>query len=393
MKNKYLDILILTIIICTVAASAFAQNDTLPRIPLYENAVSTDAPPVDNHHVVTVGTGSALISNDDLRNFYNYYSAGKFREAINLSKQMSNEKLNKTQHQVYQKYTVAAYKEMEYNKEADSVMQLFREKYPFYQPNYYDPSSFREVFDNYYTMPRFSVWFSTGKKIIETRIDTVYVITIDSLQREPDYKYSGSAIQLGFEYHPVQFLSISIAPTLNFYKYTRSSKRHELATHFFKERYMMLGLPVRVDIGWYGKQEKLNRKRVLIVPSAFAGVEPKYALRSYYISYVDVAGQMIDVPDEEPNVDVKNKLNYSLFGGVRLSVTNRRLTYFAEVCASTDMKPVNNPERKYDCYYALYRDIYINDVFSISSELSLMIGVKVSLKYKTVAQNGYGYIH
>ncbi len=386
MKNKYLDILILMIILCTAAASAIAQNDTVPRIPLYENAVATDAPPVDNHHVVTVGTGSALISNDDLRNFYNYYSAGKFREAINLSKKLSTEKLNKTQHQVYQKYTVAAYKEMEYNKEADSVMQAFREKYPFYQPNYYDPASFNEVFDNYYTMPRFSVWLSTAAPIVKVKLDTVYVITIDTLQREPDYSYDAKTVQFGFEYHPVKFLSVSIAPTLHFYNYTRTSKRHEFATYYYKERYFGLGLPVRVEAGLY-------RKREFFVPSAFVGVHPKYTLRSHFTSHVDIIGQYSEEPDEMSNIDTKNKFNYALFGGVRFSFNcNRRFTYFAEASASADMLPVNNPDKKYVSYDALYRDLYINDIYRLR-ELSLMVGVKVNLKYKTVAKNGYGYVN
>jgi hypothetical protein len=385
MKNKYLDILILMIILCTVAASAIAQNDTVPRIPLYENAVATDAPPVDNHHVVTVGTGSALISNDDLRNFYNYYSAGKFREAINLSKKLSTEKLNKTQHQVYQKYTVAAYKEMEYNKEADSVMQAFREKYPFYQPNYYDPASFREIFDNYYTMPKFSLWVATASPMVQTIIDTVYVITIDTLQRKPDYSYDAKAVQLGFEYHPLKFLSVSFAPTMLFYSYNRSSKRHEFATHYYKERYMTLCLPLRVEAGLY-------RKREFFVPSVFIGAQTKYVLRSQYTSYIDVIGQVTEVPDEQSDLDSKTRLNYSLFGGVRLSFNcNKRFTYFAEASASADMLPVNNPDKKYASRDALYRDLYINDAYRLR-ELSLMVGVKVNLKYKTVAKNGYGYV-
>lgn len=385
MKNKYLDILILTIILCTVAASAIAQNDTVPRIPLYENAVATDAPPVDNHHVVTVGTGSALISNDDLRNFYNYYSAGKFREAIDLSKQMSNVKLNKTQHQVYQKYTIAAYKEMEYNEEADSVMQTFREKYPFYKPNNYDPASFREIFDNYYTMPKFSLWVATASPMVQTIIDTVYVITIDTLQRKPDYSYDAKAVQLGFEYHPLKFLSVSFAPTMLFYSYNRSSKRHEFATYYYKERYMTLCLPLRVEAGLY-------RKREFFVPSVFIGAQTKYVLRSQYTSYIDVIGQVTEVPDEQSDLDSKTRLNYSLFGGVRLSFNcNKRFTYFAETSASADMLPVNNPDKKYASRDALYRDLYINDAYRLR-ELSLMVGVKVNLKYKTVAKNGYGYV-
>ncbi len=386
MKNNYLYILILTAIISTAAvATASAQGDTLSGIPLYQNAVSTDAPPADNHSVIHVGTGNAMMGDDDLRTFYNYYAAGKYREALALSKGINTSKFSKTQNEVYYKYAIAAYKEMEYNEEADSVMQLFRQKYPFYKPNNYDPASFREIFDNYYTMPKFSLWVATASPMVQTIIDTVYVITIDTLQRKPDYSYDAKAVQLGFEYHPLKFLSVSFAPTMLFYSCNRSSKRHEFATYHYKKRYMTLCLPLRVEAGLY-------RKREFFVPSVFIGAQTKYALRSQYTSYIDVIGQVTEVPDEQSDLDSKTRLNYSLFGGVRFSFNcNRRFTYFAEASASADMLPVNNPDKKYASRDALYRDLYINDAYRLR-ELSLMVGVKVNLKYKTVAKNGYGYV-
>jgi hypothetical protein len=179
---------------------------------------------------------------------------------------------------------------------------------------------------------------------------------------------------------------VSIAPTLHFYKFTRTSKRHEFATFYYKERYFALGLPVRVEAGLY-------RKREFFVPTAFVGVHPKYTLRSHYTSQVDIIGQITNESDEISNIDAKNKFNYALFGGIRLSFNcNRRFTYFAEASASADMLPVNNPDKKYVSYTALYRDLYINDIYRLR-ELSLMLGVKVNLKYKTVAKDGYGYVN
>ncbi|MBO7440488.1 MAG: hypothetical protein J6U21_12515 [Bacteroidales bacterium] len=393
MKKHFGDILILILIIWTGAVvSASAQNDSLPDIPLYDNAVSKDVPPSDKRGIINGMSEVNFFGDDELRNFYNYFAAGKYREAVESSKKINTSKFSKNQTQVFYRYAVAAYKEMEFNAEADSLARRFLEKDPLYQPVGYDPSSFREILENYYTIPKFSVWLSTAKNYVKTRVDTVYVITIDTLQREPSYKYDASSVQLGFEYHPIQCLSISIAPTLRFCKYTRSSKRHEWATHFYKERYMLLGLPVRIDAGLYRKQEKFSRKSVSFVPSVFVGIEPKFALRSHYVSYIDVIGQIVDISDEKPNVDTKTRLNYSLFGGVRLSVNHGRLTYFAEVSIAEDMKTVNDSDKKYDTYDALYRDLYINDMFKIR-ELSMMIGVKLNLKYKSIAKNGYGYVN
>lgn len=58
------------------------------------------------------------------------------------------------------RYTIASYKEMAYDEEADSVMKIFTKKYPFYELNSDDPVSFQEVFKNYNTIPRISLFFN-----------------------------------------------------------------------------------------------------------------------------------------------------------------------------------------------------------------------------------------
>ena len=284
--------------------------------------------------------------------------------------------------------SIAAYKEMEYNAEADSLARRFYQKDPFYKPQYYDPASFTEILGNYYTMPKFSVWLAYSRPSVAVRLDTVYVITIDTLQRKPDYEYNTNAVQLGFEYHPLKFLSVSVAPTFTYYKYTRSIRRHEFAMHYYKERYSVFSLPVRVEAGWYGK--KSEKKKVTVVPSLFAGVQPKYVINSNYQIYTDIIGQIVNIPDEQSNVSVKNRFNYALFYGARLSINHRRLTYFAEWGVSSDMLPVNNPDKKTDNLDAVFRELYINDVYR-TVDHTLTLGIKVNLQYKTVAKNGYGY--
>jgi hypothetical protein len=274
---------------------------------------------------------------------------------------------------------------MEYNAEADSMVQNFLQADPFYHPRYTDPMSFRELLTNYYTMPRFSVWASVSNIKVNTKIDTVYVLTIDTLQRKPEYDYDAFSLQVGFEFHLKKFLSVAIAPEFYSYKSSRTIKRHEFATFYYNERYMMLGLPIRIEAGLY-------RKKEFFVPSAFVGFEPKYVLSSKYQSYVDIIGQIKNIPDYQSNVNVKNKINYAFFGGARLSFNRNLMTYFLEGTVSADMKNVNNNNKKYATRDILYRDLYILDSYK-TSQLALSIGVKVNLKYKTVAKNGYGYIH
>ena len=389
MKTLLCNILILTTILWTGAAiDASAQNDSLPAIPLYENATSTTSPTTDNRSVVHIASDNLnIFTDDELRTFYNLYAAGKYHEALSLSERMNTEHFSKFEHQIHQKYAIAAYKEMEYNEEADSVAQLFLQKNPFYQPNPYDPVSFREVFDNYFAMPKFSVWVALANPFVYQQLDTVYVITIDTLQRKPDYDYKAFSVQVGFEYHPLKFLSIAVAPTLTFYNYTRTSKRHEFATYWFKEKYSVISLPLRVEAGWYGDN-------MFCAPSAFVGIQPKYVIRSQYQSHTDIIGQIINDPEPpNSNVDVKNRFNYALFGGARLSFNHKkRFTYFAEAAFSMDMLPINDPSKKYATRDVLYRDLYIYDSYRIK-EISILVGIKVNLKYSTVAKNGYGYNH
>lgn len=388
MKKVLGNILIITIVIWTGAAlTASAQNDSLPPIPLYENATSKNAPSPDNRNVVSVASDNATIfADNELRKFYNLYAAGKYHEALSLSKKMSTEHFGKFEHQVHQKYSIAAYKEMEYNEEADSVAKIFLKKNPFYTPNPYDPVSFREVLSNYYTMPRFSVWVSLANPFVYTQIDTVNVITIDTMQRKPDYDYSAFSVQLGFEYHIFKFLSIAVAPTFSFYNYTRSIQRHKFATYYYSEKYAVVSLPLRVEAGMY-------KENLFFAPSIYVGIQPKYVIKSRYQSYEDILGQLIEEPDYKSNTEVKNRFNYAIFGGARLSFNHtKRFTYFAEATFSMDMLPINDPSKKYSTYDALFRDLYINDAYRVK-EISIMAGVKVNLQYSTEAKNGYGYYH
>lgn len=387
MKKHFGDILILTLIIWTGAVGyASAQNDSLPDIPLYDNAVSKDAPPSDTRGIINGMSEVNFFGDDELRNFYNYFAAGKYREAVESSKKINTSKFSKNQTQVFYRYAVAAYKEMEFNAEADSLARRFLEKDPLYQPVGYDPSSFREILENYYTIPKLSVWVSTAKNYIKTRLDTVYVTTIDTLQREPDYDYNTFSVQVGFEYHPIRFLSIAVAPTLTFYDYTRSSRRHEWATYYFKEKYSVLSLPLRVEAGWY-------RDNLFFAPSIYVGIQPKYVLRSRYVSYVELHRLIEDEPDYKSNTDVKNQFNYALFCGARLCFNHKkRFSYFVEASFSRDMLTINDSGKKYETTDAVFRDLYINDAYRIE-EIIVMAGIKVNLKYSTVAKNGYGYDH
>jgi hypothetical protein len=286
MKRFFFSILTITVMVWT-ALVASAQTDTLPYIPLYVNAASKNAPAADNHSVVHVASNNDFIANEDLRTFYNLYAAGKYREAIAHSRRMSTADFDKLEHQFHLKYAIAAYKEMELNEEADSLAKLFYQETPFYEPTLFDPVSFRELLDNYYTMPKFSVWLALSNNIVMAKVDTVFVISNDTMQRKPDYKFNSFGFQVGFEYHPLKWLSVSVSPTLTHTSYTRSIRRHEMSSYKFSDEYTTIAFPMRIEAGLY-------RRRAAFVPSVFAGFQPKIIVKSDITSTHSLIGAMDD---------------------------------------------------------------------------------------------------
>lgn len=368
--------------LAVTAHMADAQTDSLSELPLYKNAVSDDLPTDPN----TIKTSSETTDTvaQKIRMLSSYYLSGKYNEALKLSKQIfSKYKLPKNELQYCQKYTISALKDLEYNREADSITKVFLQKNPFYKPTWYDPATFQGALENYYTMPKFSLWLSTGRAQTNIKLDTVYVTATDTLQKTPDYKFNNNFIQIGLEYHPIKWLSVSLAPTLYLCDYTRTIKRHEFATYHYKEKYNVFGLPLRIEAGLY-------RKREIVVPSVYLGIQTKYFINAEYKSYTDIIGIRSLIPEMESSIDDKNRLNYSIFGGSRLSINIKRLTYFAEITLSRDMKTFNNSNKQYAHNTVAYKDLYIGDAFHIT-EMHWMLGFKVNLQYKTVAKYGYGY--
>ncbi len=345
------------------ALVASAQTDTLPYIPLYENAASKNAPAADNHSVVHVASNNDFIANEDLRTFYNLYAAGKYREAIAHSRRMSTADFDKLEHQFHLKYAIAAYKEMELNEEADSLAKLFYQKNPFYETTLFDPVSFRELLDNYYTMPKFSVWLALSNNIVMAKVDTVFVISNDTMQRKPDYKFNSFGVQVGFEYHPLKWLSVSVSPTLTHTSYTRSIRRHEMSSYKFSDEYTTIAFPMRIEAGLY-------RRRAAFVPSVFAGFQPKIIVKSDITSTHSLIGAMDD-RIEKSNADDKNKVNYSVLGGVRLSYNIHRLTLFGEVCMSMDTKTFYDTKKQYLHPDIVYKHLYIPDVFLHQGDVAI----------------------
>lgn len=365
------------------AASTFAQSDSLTKPNLFRNATSDTE---QNSDVSTHVSKSQSVDSvlESVNKLLSLYSSGKYLDVLDLSNEMYTKyHLSQLQNQMRQKYTIAAYKDLAYHHEADSAAKVFLQKDPFYRiiPRF-DPVSFVDVLKNYYTMPRFSVWIAVGYSTINPHLDTVHVI-IDTLQRTPTYEATGLSAQLGIEYHLTRYFSVSVAPTFTTYKMNRSTKRSEISSFYYKEKILTVALPIFVEVSWYREEKNF-------VPSAYLGIQPKYLIQSKLSAYEETNGVYVDIPPYTENTDTKNRFNLALLGGIRLNYNHRRMTYFADLGADCDLKPMNNSAKKLENKPLIYDNTFIPDVYHII-EYNFKLGVKINLKYKTIAKFGYGH--
>ncbi|MCR5454830.1 MAG: hypothetical protein K6F33_07585 [Bacteroidales bacterium] len=398
MKPLYKILLIATIAATTAPNISKAQND----LPLYHNVISgnvestadttNNAKPLETKNNQKTSKDSLHLHTDDelgemLRILQRLYLAGKYDDAIKLSQDIhDNYHLAPEDEADRHKYTIASLKEMEYNEQADSMAKVFLGKNPFYKVKSSDPVPFKDIISNYYTAPQFSIWLSGGQALPSPVLDTVHVI-IDTINPKPEYdgqEFSSVTFQLGLEYHPWKFLSVAVAPTYTKYKYARTIDRTSRTTFNYEETDQILSVPLRIEGYLFTGEEKW-------VPSLYLGAKFKYIFKATYNAYnLSEGDSKYVLEDKELDLDDKNQINFAILGGIRLSYNYRRITIFGDLGLAYDLKPFNNPKAAMSNNELAYSYMYIPDIFHII-EPSAMIGIKVNLKYKTIAKYGYGH--
>ena len=126
--------ILITILIAATCTSVTAQTDTLQSSSLYKNFT---ADPIEGER--------SLSDNFDfeentiaiqLNMLHTLYSAGKFHDALQLSREIADlPHLTKEQSHDLLKYTISAYKSLDYDREADSLAKQYLKKDPFYNPD------------------------------------------------------------------------------------------------------------------------------------------------------------------------------------------------------------------------------------------------------------------
>lgn len=315
-----------------------------------------------------------------LQSLEELYSVGKYGEVLRLTQNLPH--LPKEDYLQCLKYTVAAYKDFGYRREADSAARLFLQKDPFYKGQNSDPLPFREVLDNYYTMPKFSVWTAVAKNAAQPKLDTVYSV-VDTIEKDPEYEIDGYTVQVGFEYRMWKNISFSLAPAFSMYEIQRTMPRTAFATFRYREKFSILTVPLIAEAWLYMGKE-------MFIPSIYVGAQFKYIISSKYKAYTDAIGSYTEIPSEKNNVDLKNRQNYSLLGGARFNYNKRRITLFADLGISYDLCQFNSTGNNKGKRELIYQNLYVPDMFRLI-EVSAKIGIKVNLQYKTIAKYHYGY--
>ncbi len=322
-------------------------------------------------------------TSDSLQLLEDLYSAGKYEQVLQLSQSLhETARLSKEENLKRLKYTVAAYKDFGYRREADSTARLFFQKDPFYKVQNQDPLPFRDVLSNYYTMPKFSVWTAVAKNIAVPKLDTVYSI-VDTMAKDPEYEIDGYTVQVGFEYRLWKNVSFSVAPTFSMYEMQRTMPRTTLATFRYNEKFNTLTVPLIAEVWLYMGKE-------MFIPSIYFGAQFKYIISSKYKAYTNAVGSYTKIPDEKNNVNLKNRHNSSLLSGARFNYNNGRITLFADLGISCDLYRFNAEGTTSVKRELIYQNLYVPDMFKLI-EFSLKVGIKVNLQYKTIAKNRYGY--
>lgn len=382
--NRYLAKILITLMLAVVSISAAnAQNDTLSGLYLFNNAVSNDDLSNDSISQNSAKQDVDTVA-ENLNNLKALYAKGKYGLVLVLARDIHNQgNLTKKQNLERLKYNIAAFKELAYHREADSTARLFYKKDPFYDPTETDPLPFREVLANYYTMPIIGVWASLGVGTANVYEDTIRSI-VDTLFGNPFYRALSSSVQIGIEYRPIKFLSISIAPTYSTYTIERTIDRSSSVVFHYNENATVFSLPICVELGLYKRNE-------IFVPSIFGGAQLKYIYDSKYNAYNEIKNSYFtDTPAKKSDVSTKNRINTSVLGGIKFNVNIRRITYFAEGGVSYDIFSYNDPAKIYNNTELLYQNLFVPDVFHML-EFYMRFGVKINLHYNTIAKYKYGY--
>ncbi len=317
----------------------------------------------------------------DLKRFYN---AGKYYDARRVAEQLcQNTKLSQEDNAELMKYYSAVLKESGFDERADSVTKGFIKKNPFYKVKSEDPVPFQEMFSNYYAYPKFSVAFSVGICSPEVTVDTVHIIGVNT-QTDPVYEESiGFTAGLSLQYYPLKQFSITCGLKYYFSQWQREVRyQGERRIFVYQESSHVIAVPV-----YAGYAFDLRKW----TPEVFLGAELDYIVKARYETYNEYNGIKQDmVVQKNLDLNSKNRVNYSLDFGFRISRNYNRIAFFADMFYAVMLRPFNRAEYNYSDNNLFYNKLFVHDAIRLRLD-AFSLGIKVNFGYAVKAKYGYGY--
>ncbi|MBP5502558.1 MAG: hypothetical protein J6Y24_07200 [Bacteroidales bacterium] len=373
-----------------------AQSDSSRHggyIPLFDNLTSPDVPlPNDyNGKLRTTNSDSTQVSVEEaVENLRNLYNAGRFSEALGYAlyvrMRKHEDRFTKEETEVFHKYAIASMKEMGFDYKADSLMKIFCRQSPFYEVKDDDPDAFVKLKDKFVTRPILGIRVSSSKDYPIITLDTVYTVR----DKETGYKYQnfkGSSFGADVVYYPMKNLEVSAGVMFSKLGFTRLE--HSQKVKFsYTENDRLISFPVEVGYcfkPFWG----------LVIPEFFAGARLSLLHKSTYevsdqVFKLNSVGSTTEDVACEGNFDnVKNSF-VTLYGGFRLNYEIRRVCFFAGAYYAAALGELRKPEDNYTNVELIVNHRFMPDAIRVG-QVSVNLGVKVNLYYKTFAKYGYGY--
>ena len=388
--------ILLSILLLTWGAVA-GQNDSSRHdgyIPLFDNLTSPDEALPDDFNGKLRSTNSndstEVTVEEAVENLRNLYNAGRFSEslayAFYVRMRKRDDKFTKEETEEFHKYAIASMKEMGFDHKADSLMKIFCRQSPFYEVKATDPDAFVKLKDKFVTRPILGVrvWSSKDYPIIT--LDTVYTVR----DKEVGYEYQnfkGSSFGADVVYYPIKNLEVSAGVMFSKLGFTRLERSQKL-NFSYTENDRLISFPI--EAGYC-----LKPFWGLVIPEFYVGArlsllhKTTYEVSDQIIKLNAVGSTTEDVSCDGGFEDVKNSF-VTLYGGFRLNYEIRRICFFAGAQYGTALKELRNPEDNYSNVELIVNHRFMPDAMRVG-QISINLGVKVNLYYKTFAKYGYGY--
>ena len=376
----------------------FSQKDTSKPegyIPLFDNLSSfgEDMPADFNGKLRTVNTDNDSIFslNEAVDILKTLYHSGRFRDAFGIAiyiklKQNDKEKFSKNDKIDFHKYGTAALKEMGYDKNADSLMRIFCNQWPFYKVKDNDPVAFVKLKEKFTTRPLFAVKASISKVYPRVILDTIYTLrTPKSEYKYSEFRGSNSEIQLVF--YPTTHLSLSGGIEFSKFGYTRTETA-EKVNFTYKEKDKFFSLPFEISYS---------------APSIYGIVKPEVFVGAKYTNFYDshytikdgkrseiAEVTALDMVECEGKAENQENSFLSLYGGLRLNYEYRRFSLFAGLSYGFATKELRDPKKKGNNTELAVHHLFVPDAMRLN-QVGLNFGVKVNIFYRTKTKYGYGY--